>query len=141
MQVRSIVLETAERPDIADLRPFFMRPKAIRIEGSEDLSLFRINCDYRLAPFSERIEIRLSSFMFARLDDGRLELVAFRIVRPRTTQAYDEADHAFEAIRLHAESLADDDGHKARLAAGAAYLQERWRQDEAVLRHLLTPPF
>jgi hypothetical protein len=141
MRITTCVLPTDERPDHEDLSPFFERPAAIRLEGSEDLALFRISCEYRLAAFSERTEIRLAAFMFARLDDGRLELVAFRLTRPRGSHAYDEAALAFAAIRTHAASLPDDEAHKARLASGAGYLLDRWRREEAILRRLLTPPF
>lgn len=141
MRVTTYVLPTDQRPDRKDLAPFFERPSAVRIDGSEDLALFRISCVYRLGGDAERTEIFLPTYMFARLEDGRIELVAFRLTRPRETHAYDEALGAFSAIRAHAESLDEDDARKRRFAAGAAFLQDRWIDEEPILRPLLTPPF
>lgn len=141
MHVSSMTLRTDERPDLADLAPFFERPAAIRIDGSEGLEIFRINCLYRLRAEAERVAILMPTYMFARLGDGRLELVAFRLARPRTTEAYDEAREAFMTIRLYAEALPADEGHRRRLTEGAAFLEARWHADEAILRRLLVPPF
>lgn len=141
MRVTSITLRTDERPDLTDLAPFFERPEAIRIDGSEDLDVFRINCLYRLRSGSERTALLMPTYMFARLEDGRLELVAFRLTRPRTAEPYDEACEAFSTIHRHAETLPAGESIRRRLADGAAFLEARWHADEAILRRLLTPPF
>ncbi|GEM_PF-5814851 len=141
MYIASIVLRTDARPDPKDIAPFFELPKELRIDGSEGLEVFRINCVYRLRSDAERTEIRMPTYMFARLEDGRLELVAFRLTRPRSAEPYDEARDAFATIRRYADGLPDDEPHRRRLVSCSAFLEERWKADEAILRRLLALPF
>lgn len=140
MSIKSISIYSDARPDPKDLAPFFARPKAVSLEGSPDLEIFRILCLYRLA-LGEEEKIATPRWDLVRTHDGRIIMIAFHEDRPRDLHAYDEGRNALLAVRLHGESLSAENPHQRGLAESAAYLVDFWTAEESVLRKLLTPPF
>jgi hypothetical protein len=105
MRTRTFDLDTDVRPDFSDLKPFFERPKAIRIEASDDLTVFRLHCAYRFDPSETGVSLGLQTCEFMRLVDGRFSRLTFREERPRTRHAFDEALDALLTLRLYAANL------------------------------------